>query len=296
VGVPFSGGQDKRGVDEGPGRLLSFGIGDQLKCLGWNIKEEMLSIEDIKPKNEEDTHGTLKCPRLVGAVTQALAKTVQSHASEGSIVLTLGGDHSIAIGSIAGTFAAHPNAVVIWVDAHSDINTPESSQSGNMHGCPVALLLGIAGSVPGFEWLKPCLTPDRIVYIGLRDIDEGERRILRDNKIKVFTMKDVDRYGIGKVMKKAFKHVNPYKDLPIHLSFDVDGMDPSVAPSTGTPVRGGLTFREGCYICEFLAETGLLIGVDITEVNPKIGSERDVAVTLGVACSITRCALGETLL
>jgi arginase len=288
IGVPIKEGQDKVGVDEGPARLFEFGISDQLKCLGWAVKEEMIPVSDLKPK-EDEPHHTLRNPRHVGAVNKTLATVVEGHARDGNIVVSVGGDHSMAVGSISGITAVHPNAVVVWVDAHSDINTTESSQSGNLHGCPVAFLLGLSGKeVPGFEWVKPCLNSSRIVYIGLRDIDDGERKILRDNHIKVYTMKDVDRHGIGNVVEMALNHVNPYRSLPIHLSFDIDGLDPTVAPSTGTPVRGGLTFREGCYICETLAETGLLVGVDITEINPKLGSERDAAVTLQVACSMTR--------
>jgi len=295
VGVPIKEGQDKNGVDQGPARLFEFGISDQLKCLGWEIKEDMIPVQELIPK-EDPPHKNLHHPRHVGAVNQKLASVVEGHARNGNIVVSVGGDHSMAVGTISGIASVHPNTVVVWVDAHSDINTQDSSQSGNIHGCPVAFLLGIAGDVPGFEWVKPCLTSNRIVYIGLRDIDDGERRILRQNDIKVYTMKDVDRYGIGTVVDMALNHVNPYRTNPIHLSFDVDGLDPSVAPSTGTPVRGGLTFREGCYICETLAETGLLVGMDITEINPALGSERDAAVTLQVACSMTRCALGEILI
>jgi len=295
VGVPIKEGQDKLGVDEGPAKLFEFGISDQLKCLGWEVKEEMIPVLDLKPEDDQPCQNLLN-PRHVGAVNKNLAAVVEAHARAGNIVVSVGGDHSMAVGSISGIAAVHDKTVVIWVDAHSDINTIESSQSGNLHGCPVAILLGIAGKIPGFEWVKPCLNNNRIVYIGLRDIDDGERKILRDNHIKVFTMKDVDRHGIGNVVEMALNHVNPYRSLPIHLSFDVDGLDPTVAPSTGTTVRGGLTFREGCYICETIAETGLLVGLDITEVNPTLGSERDAAITLQVACSMTRCALGETLI
>ncbi|RUP50077.1 hypothetical protein BC936DRAFT_140429, partial [Jimgerdemannia flammicorona] len=177
-----------------------------------------------------------------------------------------------------------------------DINTPKTTTSGNIHGCPVSFLLGIAGKVPEFEWVPHCLRPDRIVYIGLRDVDEGEKRILRENGIKAFSMSHVDRYGIGQVVEMALDHVNPKRDRPIHLSFDVDALDPSVAPSTGTPVRGGLTFREGHYICEAMSETGLLVGVDIMEVNPALEDEVSVYQTVTIGCSLARCSLGEGML
>lgn len=205
-------------------------------------------------------------------------------------------------------YRAHPTACVIWIDAHADINTPSTTDSGNIHGMPVAFLLGIAGSVPEFNWVKPVLKANKLVYIGLRDVDAGEKRILKENGIKAFSMHEVDRYGIGKVVEMALDAVNPNRDLPIHLSFDVDALDPSVAPSTGTPVRGGLTFREGHYICEAIHETGLLVAFDLMvqsylpcdhhyliglqEVNPSLADEESVKQTVAVGCSLVRSALG----
>lgn len=181
-----------------------------------------------------------------------------------------------------------------------DINTPLTTESGNLHGCPVSFLLGLPGTskaeIPEFGWLEPCLKPDRLVYIGLRDIDKGERRILKEHNIKAFSMYHVDKYGIGKVVEMALDHVNPNRDRPIHLSFDVDALDPTVAPSTGTAVRGGLTFREGHYICEAIAETELLVSLDIMEINPSLGHAGSVQQTVDVGRSLARAALGETLL
>jgi arginase len=133
--------------------------------------------------------------------------------------------------------STYPEAVVIWIDAHADINTSESTESGNIHGMPVSFLLGIGSKVPEFSWVKPALRKDRIVYIGLRDVDAGEKKILKETGIKAYSMHDVDKHGIGKVVEMALDAVNPGRDRPIHLSFDVDALDPSVAPSTGTPVR-----------------------------------------------------------
>ncbi|THU88618.1 putative arginase, partial [Dendrothele bispora CBS 962.96] len=150
--------------------------------------------------------------------------------------------------------------------------------------------------IPEFSWVNPALKPDRIVYIGLRDVDQGEKRILKETGIKAFSMHEVDKYGIGKVVEMALDHVNPKRDRPIHLSFDVDALDPSVAPSTGTPVRGGLTFREGHYICEAIWETGCLVALDLMEVNPSLEDADSVQQTVAVGCSLVRSALGETLL
>lgn len=161
---------------------------------------------------------------------------------------------------------------------------------------PVSFLLGIA-SHPLFSFLQssPHLHPSRIVYIGLRDVDAGEKRILKEAGIRAFSMHDVDKHGIGRVVEMALDHVNPARQRPIHMSFDVDALDPTVAPSTGTPVRGGLTFREGHYICEAVHETGLLVALDLMEVNPSLADAASVQQTVAVGCSLVRSALGALL-
>ncbi|KAF5388921.1 hypothetical protein D9757_005135 [Collybiopsis confluens] len=306
VGCPFSGGQPKVGVDKGPIHLVQAGLITQLEELGWTVKfDGHHQFEEIKA-GEDPVIGKLKNPRYVSRVCEEVAKVVGGHARKGELPVTLGGDHSLAMGTISGTLDAHPDACVIWIDAHADINTASSTDSGNIHGMPVSFLLGLSQnsnsslSFPEethikstFSWLKPRLQPSRIVYIGLRDIDSGEKQILKQTGIKAFSMHDVDKYGIGKVVEKALDHVNPNRDLPIHLSFDVDALDPSVAPSTGTPVRGGLTFREGHYICEAVWETGLLVGLDLMEVNPSLEDEVSVKQTVAVGCSLVRSALGR---
>jgi len=296
VGCPFSGGQAKLGVDGGPIHLVNAGLADQLTELGWKVQfDGHHQFEDISAANDPPI-GKLKNPRLVSKVTEAVAKTVAEHAKKGCLSLTLGGDHSLAMGTISGTLSAYPDACVIWIDAHADINTAESTGSGNIHGMPVSFLIGIGSKIPEFAWVKPALAASRLVYIGLRDVDAGEKRILKENSIKAFSMHEVDKYGIGQVVEMALDHVNPQRNLPIHLSFDVDALDPSVAPSTGTPVRGGLTFREGHYICEAIYETGLLVALDLMEVNPSLADAASVEQTVAVGCSLVRAALGETLL
>lgn len=296
VGCPFSGGQPRPGVDQGPIHLVQAGLIGQLEALGWKVNfDGHHQFEEISAASDPPI-GILKNPRLVSRVTQSVAQAVGAHAAKGELPVTLGGDHSLAMGTILGTFSKYPDACVIWIDAHADINTAESTESGNIHGMPVSFLLGIGSKFEEFSWIKPVLSPERLVYIGLRDVDVGEKIILRDNKIKAFSMHEVDKYGIGKVVEMALDHVNPNRDRPIHLSFDVDALDPSVAPSTGTPVRGGLTFREGHYICEAIHETGLLVAMDLMEVNPSLADEASVQQTVAVGCSLLRSALGETLL
>ncbi|GLB34797.1 putative arginase family protein [Lyophyllum shimeji] len=296
VGCPFSGGQPRAGVDRGPIQMVEAGLIDQLTDLGWSVKfHGHHQFEEVNAVSDPPI-GILKNPRLVSRVNEAVAQVVGDHARKGELPVTLGGDHSLAMGTISGTLSVHPETCVIWVDAHADINTVESTESGNLHGMPVSFLLGLGSKIPEFSWVKPLLKADRLVYIGLRDIDTGEKRILRENNIKAFSMHEVDKYGIGKVVEMALDHVNPDRDRPIHLSFDVDALDPSVAPSTGTPVRGGLTFREGHYICEAIHETGCLVALDLMEVNPSLADDASVRQTVQVGCSLVRSALGETLL
>ncbi|KAK4161635.1 putative arginase [Cladorrhinum sp. PSN259] len=307
VAVGFSGGQCKPGVDAAPSALFEAGLLTQLREeLGYNLHghDTVHLYRDLVPA-DDPPHRNMKKPRAVSAVTRRIADQVYSHAKEGRLVLTLGGDHSIAIGTIGGTAKAIRERLgremaVIWVDAHADINTPETSGSGNIHGMPVSFLTGLATEEDEsiFGWLKKenQISLKKLVYIGLRDVDKGEKRILRENGIKAFSMFDIDRHGIGRVMEMALAHIG--SDTPIHLSFDVDALDPMWAPSTGTPVRGGLTLREGDYICECVHETGSLIAVDLVEVNPSLAPPNDIGAheTVRAGCSLVRCALGESLL
>lgn len=307
VAVGFSGGQCKPGVDAAPSALIDSGLLTQIRDeLGYKLHgdDKVHLYTDLTPANDPDFRG-MKQPLAVSAVTRKIASQTHEHAAQGRLVLTLGGDHSIAIGTIAGTAKATRERIgrdiaVIWVDAHADINTPETSDSGNIHGMPVAFLAGLAKEAKEeyFGWIQDDhrISVNKLVYIGLRDVDPGEKRILRENGIKAFSMFDIDRHGIGRVMEMALAHIGT--DTPIHLSFDVDALDPMWAPSTGTPVRGGLTLREGDYICECVHETGSLIAVDLVEVNPTLAPKEDVGAheTVRAGCSLVRCALGESLL
>ncbi|KAI6028557.1 Ureohydrolase [Pisolithus orientalis] len=310
VGCPFSGGQPKLGVDKGPIHLVEAGLITRLEELGWRVLfDGHHQFEEISAASDPPI-GKLQNPRHVSRVCESVAEVVGTHVRNGQLPVTLGGDHSLAMGTISGTVevrrrhirlrdfnvarcSSYPDACVIWVDAHADINTTETTSSGNIHGMPVSFLLGLGEKIPEYAWVKPLLRPERLVYIGLRDLDAGEKRILRENNIKAFSMHEVDKYGIGRVVDMALDHLNPNRDLPIHLSFDVDALDPSVAPSTGTPVRGGLTFREGHYICEAIHETGLLVALDLMEVNPSLADPESVRQTVAVGCSLVCSALGE---
>lgn len=197
-------------------------------------------------------------------------------------VLTVGGDHSIASATISALAAQHPRLGVIWVDAHADANTPRSSPSGHYHGMPAAHLLGWfdkpgelgrdakPADLRGFEWFRPCIAENKLAYIGLRDVDAEEGRMLRRSGVRVFTMRDVDKYGIARVVEMAIEAVGPDMDCPLHLSLDIDSVDPFFAPGTGTVARGGLNYREIHYICEECALSRRLVSLDLVEVNPAL--------------------------
>ncbi|KAL4868905.1 arginase [Aspergillus spectabilis] len=304
VAVGFNGGQCKLGVEAAPMALIEAGLLDQLRDdLDYKIyyDDTVHYYEKEIPESDPDHRG-MKKPRAVSAVTETLSSQVYQHSKEGKFTLTLGGDHSIAIGSISGIARATRERLgreigVIWVDAHADINIPEMSPSGNIHGMPMAFLTGLAKEEKKdiFGWLQEDhrVNLRKLVYIGLRDVDRGEKKLLREHGIKAFSMHDVDRHGIGRVVEMALAHIG--SDTPIHLSFDVDALDPQWAPSTGTPVRGGLTLREGDFICECVHETGNLISMDLVEVNPSLEAV-GASETIRTGCSLVRSALGDTLL
>ncbi|UJR36201.1 hypothetical protein I4U23_028934 [Adineta vaga] len=302
--VAFSGGQPREGVDKGPEFVLKANLIQQLEAMDYNVILTDNKIHDYKeffPESDQPI-GIIKRPRTVGTVNKILTNQVYNHVKEGRLALQIGGDHSMAIGTISGISKGIKERLgrdikVIWVDAHADINTPETTESGNLHGMPVSFLTGLVKeTIEGLEWITPCLKPENLVYIGLRDVDKDEKKILKQYNIKAFSMHEVDKYGIGRVMDMVVEYLSQDEDgqSPIHLSFDIDALDPSVAGSTGTPVRGGLTFREGHFICEALYTTGRLVGLDMVEVNPAIGNQCEDTVTVG--CSLIRATFGEALL
>lgn len=249
--------------------------------------------ELVGPENMDKYQHVVAC---MSEVSQ-LARRIQS---EGRICLALGGDHSVTIGTVDATVNAHEDVAVIWVDAHADLNTPATSPSGSAHGMPVALLAKDLADywpyLPGMDWQVPKLPLSNLAYIGLRSVDEYERLTMEKFNICAFGMQDVESLGITGTVELALRHVDPYKRRAIHLSFDIDALDALEAPSTGTPVRGGLTLREGIHIMEKVHETGRLAAVDLVEVNPGLGSERDVRTTVQAALQLLMAAFGHSRL
>lgn len=300
--APFSGGQGKSGVEDGPKYLLRAGLKESIEKLGWDVAiSEPLKGTDFEERKSDasDVYGNCKRPQIVGEATKLIYESCKESAHQNKLTVTLGGDHSIAIGTVAGSFSRYPDAGLLWIDAHADINTPSTTDSGNLHGCPVSFLMGLdkASYPPELQWVPSVLSTKKIAYIGLRDVDQGERQILKEHGITAFSMYHVDRYGINKVVEMALEALDPTGTKPIHLSYDVDAIDPQYVPATGTPVRGGLTFREGLFICERIAETGNLVALDVVEVNPSLGvNEIHVTDTVTAGIAVAKCALGETLL
>ncbi|KAF4676526.1 hypothetical protein FOL47_005962 [Perkinsus chesapeaki] len=289
IGAPLSDGQDyDTGVDKAPEALREGGIKAVVEAIDWRFEDKGdLNFNELAntpiPNAPEVPQSRANIPyyddnkikncQKIGQACGHVFNAVYNAATEGKFVLTVGGDHSLACPTISGIMRARPDTCVVWVDAHGDCNHPGTSPSGNYHGMPAAHAMGwFQERAKGFEWmdahlLNP-LKEDRIVFIGLRDIDPEERRLLRQSRVKCFTMTDVDRLGISAVMEEALKHINPNGDRPIHLSLDIDGIDPVIAPGTGTKAKGGLTYRESHYICERLAMTGKLGSMDLVEINP----------------------------
>ncbi|GJQ84107.1 hypothetical protein Trydic_g12081 [Trypoxylus dichotomus] len=297
--VPFEKGQDKSGVAKGPKRLREAGLLEKLtECCGnVDVKDygEVTyknSCKDVQVTNMKHYDHVISC-------SKELSNKVEHIVREGRICLTLGGDHSIGIGTIHGHMKARrgDNVAVLWVDAHADLNTNQTSQSGNAHGMPMAFLAKELSAywppLPATDWFVPRLSLRNLAYIGLRSVDPYENVIMHNLGISYFDMFDIQRYGIDAVVSSALDKMDPHHKKAIHVSFDIDSLDPLEAPSTGTPVRGGLLLREGIHIMTAVYKTGRLGAMDLVEVNPMIGNENDVDKTLTAAIHIILAAFGH---
>ncbi|NBJ70606.1 MULTISPECIES: arginase [Clostridia] len=281
IGVPMDLGQSRRGVDMGPSALRYAGALKRLEALGYKLHDHG-DISITRPDKYE-TGQAYKLKNLLQVIeaNDMLATMVDQAVEKGNFPLVFGGDHSIAIGSLAG-IAKHYNQLgVIWYDAHGDLNTEETSPSGNIHGMPLAVSLGLGHekltSIAGYT---PKVKPENIVIIGARSLDPGEKELIRRKRIQVFTMHEVDRLGMPRVIERAISYLKPRTD-GVHLSVDLDGLDPSEAPGVGTPVIGGMTYRESHLAMEMLAETGMITSAEFVEVNP-ILDEKNKTATLAV--------------
>ncbi|NLP49389.1 arginase [Bacillus sp. RO1] len=293
IGVPMDLGQTRRGVDMGPSAIRYAGVVERLE----NLTKTIEDLGDIEIGSRERTasgESNLKNLKAVAEASENLASKVDEVLSSGRFPLVFGGDHSIAIGTIAGLAKHYSNMGVIWYDAHGDLNTGETSPSGNIHGMPLAVSLGIGDSTLtsiGGDYAK--IKPENIVIIGARSLDEGEKILIKEKGIKVFTMHEIDRLGMTAVMEEAIAYLKERETDGVHLSLDLDGLDPHDAPGVGTPVLGGISYRESHLAMEMLEEANILTSAEFVEVNP-ILDERNKTATVAVA--LMGSLFGEKLL
>jgi len=289
IGVPVDLGAGRRGVDMGPSAIRYAHLNQKLADLGYTV-EDNGNVEVPIQEVCEITDPKLKYIDCIIPMGRRIAGAVATAIQAGHFPLVLGGDHSLSVGSISGA-AKHKKLGIIWVDAHADFNTPETTPSGNIHGMPLAALCGLGDSrlVSLWDETPPILDPKRVAVIGARDLDLGEKRNLREAGVMVQSMEQIDRLGMVAALEKAIERVSRDVD-GIYLSFDMDSLDPRHAPGVGTPVNGGLTFREAHLACEVIAETGKLIGMDMVEVNPILDVQNQTAL---LAVEFIRSALGS---
>lgn len=266
VGAPMDLGAGRRGVDMGATAIRCAGLGPRLRALGHEVTD-LGNIEVSEPDTLLPGDPKLKYLDQITSASEALARSVAG-VDPATITIILGGDHSISLGSITGTVQAHGPMGVLWIDAHGDFNTDKTSPSGNIHGMVLAALAGLgAPSLTGIGGYSPKVLPKNIVLLGTRELDTGERALLQEQGVHVFTMHDIDRRGLSVVAEEAIALATE-GGLPLHVSFDIDVVDPRDAPGVGTPVPGGMTFRDAHLVMELIAETGAMRSMDMVEVNP----------------------------
>ncbi|CAB4682913.1 MAG: arginase [Actinobacteria bacterium] len=289
IGAGLDLGAGRRGVDMGPSAIRYAGLKERVESLGLHCAD----WGDVTVAVAEATEAGSQNARYLAQIKETcgrVANLVNDAATANLIPLVLGGDHSVAMGTLGGMARARGAGGVLWIDAHGDLNRPSTSPSGNVHGMPLAAALGVAGTE--FEtpdWPTPSI--ERAVLLGIRSLDPGERELVAQLPIKVFTMTDLDRLGIEAAVREALAYLSGTSFL--HVSLDLDAVDPMFAPGVGTPVRGGLTYREAHHALEIVAEGGTLDSLEIVEVNPVLDRENETAK---LAVELAASALGARIL
>ena len=291
IGAALDLGQGRRGVDMGPSAIRYAGLESRLEqlgrgCIDWGnvgtAVPEAVSVGDERVRYLPEIKAT--CAHIADLVSDAL--------DQGLLPLVLGGDHTVALGTLGGLARKQGPGGVLWIDAHGDLNRPGTSPTGNVHGMVLAAALGLAG--PQFEsdaWSLPAVESTRVALVGVRSLDDGERELLSRIDARVFTMSDIDRIGVEKAIRASLEHIRGPGF--VHISLDMDSIDPDVAPGVGTPVRGGLSYREAHFALELVAESGLAGSLEVVEVNPILDRENDTA---RLAVELVASALGATIL
>jgi len=296
IGVPMDLGQSRRGVDMGPSALRVAGLQARLKQLGHQVED----IGNVSVKQAEEQHYGAKNAKYLNEIAETchgLAEMVERTMGENFLPIVLGGDHSIVVGSMSGVSQhlrkSSQRAGYLWLDAHGDMNTPETSPSGNVHGMPLASIIGYgAPALVDLLEFKPKVEPRNVALVGLRDLDARERRLVKESGVHVFTMRDIDERGMRDVMTEALR-ITTDDTSGAAVSLDMDFVDPADAPGVGTPVRGGVTYREAHLAMEMIADSHSMLSLEVVEINPVI-DERNRTALLGVELVLS--ALGKKIL
>jgi arginase len=292
IGAPLDLGQDRRGVDMGPSAIRYADLAEHLLA---KLGIETHDLGNIEAPVAESTAAGDERARFLSqilALCDRVAKLVAHARRQGETPLVLGGDHSVALGSLVGMASVHGPGGVLWIDAHGDLNTPETSPSGNVHGMVLAAALGLGGEAFHYDdWKLPAIEAGKLALVGVRSLDQGERELLGKLDAKVFTMSEIDRRGIETCMREAIEHATGAGFF--HVSLDMDVLDPEHAPGVGTPVRGGLSYREAHLAMEMVAESGGADSLDVVEVNPVLDREN---ATGKLAVELVASALGARIL
>ena len=295
IGVPLDLGGNRRGVDMGPSALRVTNLAERIRALGCEVVDTG-DVDVPLPEEREAGDPKKKYASEIREVCEDLCGRVSKALDEGRLPVVLGGDHSLAMGSIAGVarhFREKKRKVgLLWFDAHGDMNTPESTNSGNVHGMPLAHVLGMGDpALSGIGGFSPKVQASNTCLIGVRDLDDREKRLIADSGVKVYTMKDIDRHGASHVIDEAIQ-IASRDTAGIHVSYDVDSIDPGVAIGVGTPKKGGLTYREAHLCLETVADSKLLTSLDVTEINPILDT-RNATAELGSELILS--ALGKSI-
>lgn len=288
-GVPMDLGQQRRGVDMGPSALRYAGLQTRLQQIGHTVADSgnihVPVYESLAGQNANArAHNIGAIAQVCGLAYERMVETL----AQGEFALFLGGDHSMSLGTVSGALAHDERVGVLWIDAHGDFNTPETTPSGNVHGMVVAALMGLCP--PPLRFGPRLLAAQRIAYIGIRDLDVEEKRALAGHDVGMYTMRDIDEDGMASVVQQALSGLGDVRRL--HISLDMDSLDPSLAPGVGTPVPGGLTYREAHLLMEMLADDGRVRSLDIVEVNPVLDTNN---TTSKVAVDLAASLLGQRI-
>ena len=291
IGAALDLGAGRRGVDMGPSAIRYAGLHDRLQGIGYDVLD-WGDVETAVLEATEETDETARYLPEIKAACGRVARLTGLALEQDALPLVLGGDHSVALGTLGGLAQARGQGGVLWLDAHSDMNTPDTSPSGNVHGMPLAAALGFAnGRFESDAWTLPAVEQSRVALVGLRSVDAQERERIRELGIKAYTMSDIDRIGIERAIRESLSHIAGPGF--VHVSLDMDALDPEVAPGVGTPVRGGLSYREAHLALELVAESGLAGSLEVVEVNPILDREN---ATAQLAVELVASALGKTIL